>query len=143
MTSHVWQSFISDPLPLPSSSSTIPRRALAKAAETSKDHLKEALDFLRDLKESGVKQVHALWADEHGKEDWFQAKIEKIILTHKPDSSKSAGALVSWLDDEGNVDKSSPKYFIAVYDLKRRLKLPEAEGEERKDSSGMTPPNPI
>jgi hypothetical protein len=137
----VWQSSVPDPLPVPSTSSTPPRTALVTGASSAQDQLKEALDFLRDLKMSGQKIVHALWADEHGREDWFKAKIDRITLTHKPDSSKSAGALVSWLNDGGDVDKSSAKYFIAVYDLKRRLKLPEAEEVERQEPSGTTSKN--
>jgi hypothetical protein len=117
-------------------SSSLAARTQVTTASAVQNQVKEGLDFLRKLKELRQKHVHALWADKNGKEDWFQAKVEKIVLTHKPGASKSAGALVSWLDAEGNVDRSSKEDFITLYDLKRRLKLPETQEQEQQHQSG-------
>jgi hypothetical protein len=132
LTQLPWQGSIPDPLPFSSTSSSLPTRMRITTESPEKNQVSEGLEWLRELKKLGQPYVHALWIDKNGNHDWFQARADKILVTHS--ASKTAGALVSWLDGDGNVDKSSGQEFINVYDIKRRLKLPENEEHQH---SGM------
>ena len=124
------QGSIPDPLPMHPTPPLLPATTLTSAKALAKQELSSGLSQLRQL--DRYQLVEVIWTDNDGTQDWFEAKILKVKLTHT--AKKTAGALVGYLDESRKV---SAEEFIPVRDLERRLRLhggsdspPEAEAPE-------------
>ncbi len=68
--------------------------------------------------------VDVFWADKNGVEDWWKARI--CLVRHRKEGKHPAGVQVEFLDDKGQADTTSEKYFISVSALPRKLKFDNA-----------------
>lgn len=67
--------------------------------------------------------VEGQWADSKGRVSWYDCVVEEVVEETKK-KSHSAGVLIGWLDQDGDVHSRD---FFVLDGLSSRLRVPKAK----------------